>query len=371
MHNELARLTPPPVSGENELEQAAFQQKFNPTITNHPNLPVIDWTLIGQSAPVLVNTPTQLPAAEAVIITWAEAEWAALEHVFCSGSTAMSYADRNKSSWSGWQQCTEDLPSTQPGEGWDYWGEYRLVQIGGKNVLLFKSNTHLDFPGESYLAQMIELLITKANPSLIMSIGTAGGAIPTDHIGTINTVNAGTLYAANEPESKWSEYSNNWQAAWGAVSKPDFSKLLFPVPTIQNDIASLVKQFNSYYQTSYTAEQLNNNNLNMGTTPPSVNNMTTAGTPLLTTSTFVVATTDGNLKDFACVEMDDAIIAMTCKNKGVAFGFVRNVSDPAQNSALPPKIQGSWGSAIYEAYGIYTSYNGALTAAAILYEQLA
>jgi hypothetical protein len=42
------------------------------------------------------------------------------------------------------------------------------------------------------------------------------------------------------------------------------------------------------------------------------------------------------------------------------------VSDPVQNAALPAKIQGSWGSAIYDAYGIYTSYNGALTAWAML-----
>jgi hypothetical protein len=50
----------------------------------------------------------------------------------------------------------------------------------------------------------------------------------------------------------------------------------------------------------------------------------------------------------------------------VAFGFVRNVSDPVQNAALPAEIQGSWGSAVYDTYGIYTSFNGALAAWAVL-----
>jgi uncharacterized membrane protein len=64
--------------------------------------------------------------------------------------------------------------------------------------------------------------------------------------------------------------------------------------------------------------------------------------------------------------MDDAVIAQACKTAGTAFGFVRNISDPVQNAALPPKAQGNWGSAIYDAYGFYTSYNGALAAWAML-----
>ncbi len=55
-----------------------------------------------------------------------------------------------------------------------------------------------------------------------------------------------------------------------------------------------------------------------------------------------------------------------CKAAGVAFGFVRNVSDPVQSSALPAEVQGSWGSAVYDAYGFYTSFNGAVTAWAVL-----
>jgi hypothetical protein len=87
---------------------------------------------------------------------------------------------------------------------------------------------------------------------------------------------------------------------------------------------------------------------------------------LLTTPTFVVGTTAGDYKSYICIEMDDAIIAEVCQGAGTAFGFVRNISDPVQNASLSAEIQGNWGSTIYDTYGIYTSYNGALAAWAFL-----
>jgi hypothetical protein len=71
-----------------------------------------------------------------------------------------------------------------------------------------------------------------------------------------------------------------------------------------------------------------------------VNNLT-PGTSLLTATTFAVANTSGNFEQFACVEMDDAIIGKARKKAGIAFGFVRNVSDPVQNAALPTRAAGA------------------------------
>jgi hypothetical protein len=44
--------------------------------------------------------------------------------------------------------------------------------------------------------------------------------------------------------------------------------------------------------------------------------------------------------------MDDAVIGEACNASDIAFGFVRNISDPVQNAVLPAKIQGSWRSAV-------------------------
>ena len=341
-------------------------KEFNPKISNQPDLPAIDWAAIGATPPQLPDTPANdLPLADAVVICWAEAEWAPIQHVFCDSSEPMSYSNRTRGEWTGWQKYTKDFPTGVNSE-WTYWGYYRLVILGTRRVLLFKSNTHLDFPGQQYLEQLIGILIDTVKPSLILSTGTAGGTIPTDHIGTITVVDAGTLYEKSEPQTDWQTYAGSWKAAWTTVSNPGFNNLLVPIPTTAADIKSIADQFNSFYKTSYTLEQLDPGNLSMGDAQPALNNSTAAGTSLLTAGSFVVGTTDGIFDAFTCIEMDDAIIDETCKAASVAFGSVRNISDPAQNSALPTQAQGDWGSAIYNAYGFYTSYNGAITAWAIL-----
>jgi len=355
-------------SGSNQKQRlgTSDEESFSPVIQNTPSLPVIDYSQVGQQAPELPATPSgSLPAADAVVITWADAEWAALQHVFCNGGKTMSYSGRKESSWSGWQKYDSDLPSGAASD-WTYWGYYRLVQIQGHPVLLFKSNTHLDWPGETCLADLISMLISNVKPGLILSIGTAGGAETQDHLGTVRTVHAGTLYASGEPASQWPDYSNSWSAVWTILQQPGFAQLLFPVPTTQSDLQSLCDQFNQYYGTSYELSDLDPGNLNMGDPAPQIYNQTGSSTSLLTTSTFVVGTTSGSYQSFACIEMDDAVIGKVCNSAGTSFGFVRNISDPVQNQDLPSKVQGNWGSTIYDAYGFYTSYNGALTAWAIL-----
>ena len=109
----------------------------------------------------------------------------------------------------------------------------------------------------------------------------------------------------------------------------------------------------------------------MGAAVPAINNLTGAGTALVTAKSFVVANTSGNLAKFACVEMDDAVIAKAASAAKTPFGSIRNISDPIQNSTLPERVQGNWGEAIYTAYGLYTSYNGAVAAAAVLSAGLA
>jgi hypothetical protein len=260
------------------------------------------------------------------------------------------------------------MPSGAPSD-WTYWGKYRLVEIQSKTVMLFKSNTHLDWPGQQYLEDLIYKFIDYVKPSLILSIGTAGGASPQDHIGTVRGVSAGTLDTGS---GTWPTYSNAWSADWAVLNQSGFSKLLFAIPTTQSDLQSLCDQLNQYYgyNPPYTLDQLNPTDLNMGDSSPAIDNQTGGSTPLLTTSTFVVGTTAGNYQQYAVIEMDDAVIGKVCQENNVAFGFIRNVSDPVQNAALSSDVQGNWGSCIYDAYGLYTSYNGALATWAILAGQL-
>ena len=340
---------------------AEFWKKFLPSITNTPPLPVINWGSVGQQAPQLLNTPAQLPTVDAVVITWAEPEWAALEHVFCGSGTSMPYSKRNEGSWSGWVKYADGAPGDL-----GYWGYFRLVQIASAKVLLFKSNTHYAASqGEQDLEELTNRLIQYAQPSLILSLGTAGGARTTDPIGTVNVVHADALYESNQPQTAWPVYRDAWTPDWSIIGGKSFRKLLLRVPTTAADLKSIATQFNEFYRTNYPLSELNPGNLNLGAASPAINDLTGPGTALLTAKSFVVATTSGNLSSFACVEMDDAVIALAAAGK-VPFGSVRNISDPIQNAQLPDQAQGNWGEAVYTAYGMYTSYNGAVAAAAIL-----
>ncbi|WP_223787378.1 hypothetical protein [Marinicella meishanensis] len=338
-----------------------------PDIPDLPDLPAIDWGLIGHQAPQLLDTPPEkMPEADVVVITWAAAEWAAMQHVFIQSDQAMPYSDSTHGGWSGWQKYDLDMPPEKGSEDWDYWGYYRLVEINGKKVLLFKSNTHLDWPGEKYLADLIYRINRYVKPQLILSIGTAGGCRLGDHIGAVNVVNAGTMYDSEQPAKDWPTYRSQYSPAWDIINGSDFNRLLFTIPATTANLTLLKDQFNAKYGTDYALAELNVDDLDLPVGLPVLSNLTTSNTSLLTAATFVVGTTSGEYADYAVIEMDDAVIGRVCEAEGVAFGFVRNVSDPAQNAALPTETQESWGSAVYDVFGFYTSYNGALVTWALL-----
>jgi nucleoside phosphorylase len=356
----LARLQIP---SDEALEPSAARG-LQPQLTHTPDLPAIDWSVVERRAPTPLATPREIPSADAVVITWSEPEWAALEHVFCGSALRMSYGDRMLGSWSGWQRYTKNLPAV---EGWDCWGEFRCVQVNAALVLLFKSNTHLDRPGERYLEQLLRQLLASARPRLVLSTGTAGGARPTDRIGTVNLTNAATLSVAGQPLPRWwPTFRNSWQPNWAWASSESFAKLLLPVPTTESDLTALSGQFNEFYGSTYRLNQLNVGGLAMAEGLPAINNLAASSVPLLSTNSLIIGNQRGDLINFAGVDTDDAIVAKVCSAADVPFGFVRNISDPVQNASLPPEVQAHWAQAIHDAYGFYTSFNSALVTWAVL-----
>lgn len=350
-------------------KQAERSGSFYPKMGQMPAVPPVDWSAVDAEAPEPQKIkPDTLPEADAVVITWAEAEWAALEHVFLESDRPLAYYERSNSHWPGWEKYDKDMPyyRGQDYEDWNYWGYYQLVEVGSRKVLLFKSNTHLDWPGKRYLEDLIRRLAKTVKPKLILSIGTAGGARTEDHVGAVNVVNSGTLYDAHTPPDRWPNYRSSYKPDWSTVEKCGFEKLVFPVPADKDRLELLTQEFNSYYGTQYKLSDLDPEGLNLATDEPAVSNLVPYRVPLLTTSTFVVGTDDGKFQDFACIEMDDAVIGKVCKEEKVGFGFVRNISDPVQSAQLPTETQGDWGSAVYDVFGMYTSYNGAVVAWAML-----
>jgi len=342
---------------------------FEPVISKTPDLPAIDFKSVGAEAPVWIDSKTNfLTEADAVVMTWTAAEWAALNQVFCVGDTPMTYEERENSYWRGWHRYDADLPSYPE---WDFWCYYTMVTIQGRKVMLIKSNTHLDFPGQQYLEEFISRVNEYVKPKVFLSIGTAGGTRLQDHEGTVNIVNSGTFHPKKvDDPADWPVYANSWKADWSTVEHKGFKDLLFPVPTTEDDLESIVEQYNKFYEEKFTLKELNPGNVNMADPAPKLNNYTNEKMSLITVASFIVATTDNKYDEYAVMEMDDAIIGKVCLESNTPFGFFRNISDPVQSKDISVENQTNWGGAIYKTYGLYTSFNGALAAWAVLNSQL-
>jgi nucleoside phosphorylase len=387
-------------------------KKLTPKLTNPPDLPVINWELVGLTAPVLVKNPgSGLPKADIVVITWVEAEWAALEHVFCQSKTRMAYADRNGhwidgryEGWRGEWIKVEKNSSRDEAESGE-WGYCRLLETSSplneqprrkqrgilesierpkgrgikpgprnKKILLFKSSAHLHTTGEYSVIDMVGLLLDKVQPELILTIGTAGGARTTDKEGTVNVVNKATrLYVGKDGGEEYSPVcSSNWQPTWDIINDINFKELLTAIPVQDDDLNAMHMEFNTAYDTAYSLNELDEDNLDEPDSPPKINNLAEEGTSLLTTDTFVVGNTSWNYKDYAFIEMDDYYVFKTVseyntkKSANVLCGSVRNISDPVQNVNLSQGQQSDWGGVIYSDYGFYTSNNGAIAAFALV-----
>ena len=358
------------------------------TGTTMPDLPVVDWSSIGQDPPVLVtdkdwNPDTNTIPVDLVIITWTSAEWAAFDHVFCDSGQPMPYEYYENESWkdpwkyyhTGWETIESELPSSAPSQTHKAWGSCRIVEFpsNGQKALLFKSDMHISTDGpELPLRNMVEQIISGFSPSMILTIGTAGGSRLQDNLGTANITNAARFDLTGEFEPchypfNHKTFTNSWEPQTDLL---DNAKSLFmETPVTMDELnglynANLDELQNPDTGQPYTLEQLMNKNIEPGAIPPLANIL--SGTPVLTTNGYEVANTSGNYDYFAAMEMDDAVIAMISDEHKVPFGIVRNISDPVQNADLATEVQGNWGGIIYSEYGFYTSYNGALAAWSVM-----
>ena len=343
---------------------------FTPALKNPPPLPVIDWTANGAQIPVL-SQDQSLRQCDRALIVWTNAEWAALDHVFCSSQTPMQYT--SATSTSGWSthwasyKGTEQLP-----QGAYYWFKYCYVDLTPDvTVCLVKAGIHLDIKSEGQVPfdQMLELVMKNVSPKLFVTTGTAGGASVFQTLGTSMAVTSASYQTDSSivPDSNWPTYTSNWQPS------PNLSQALAlstTVPVTADDLAATVTEFNSSYTYNFTLRQLDPDNLLMQVYPSPMCDYTyQTPIPLLTGTAFLTGTNDNLYGKYAFIEMDDAEIFryVQANYPGVTLGAVRDISDPVQNvNLLPSEAQGNWGSAIYATYGFYTASNSAILSWACL-----
>jgi nucleoside phosphorylase len=348
-----------------------------------PPLPAVDWSTIGAKPPVVRrdrwDSDSALPKVDAVILTWTVAEGAALSHVFGGGDDPTPHESgaepwkRNGPKSPAWQdhwqyyrhdftEVEHSLPKGAPSLTAKAWGYGCLVDLpgSGKITLLLKSDMHLSTDKSTDpLEFLVKQLIDECKPDLLLTIGTAGGTKLTDTLGSVVVANTAKFDLAGElatREFNHKSFGNDWTP--DAASLASINPLLLEIPATRPALKELAQQVKGCEKPEdCTLDAFENAALD-GRSPKLV----VTSDPVLTDNGYDIADTGGKFADYACLEMDDAIIAMACNGKNQPFGILRNISDPIMNAGLPEAVQKSWSYLVYSTYGIYTSFNGALSA---------
>lgn len=336
-------------------------------------LPVIEWGEVQKYAPVAVEHEMPqpfdpFPTADVAVVTWTVAEWAAMHHVFCGYTTEMTMSEVYSHDWrEGWlpysrnycqiHQYMVDVEKTYQGGAPSLrksaWGFYRLVEVNGLRVLLVKSEMHLAQDGTGLpLKQFVHQLCDEASPGLVLSIGTAGGVRSEDALGTALVTNQAYFHLLKEFASSAFNHStvqSEWQPKTAYIEAAQ--KRLIQVSGFPIDPVSPQYPAGSVIEPDAPDSRIK----------------VVTDSPIITTDTFLFGTTENGLEKYGCiVEMDDAVVGLACREEEVPFGFIRNVSDPVINGALPTSLQDSWAGYIYKERGLFTSYNGALATWALI-----
>lgn len=366
-------------------EQLSTPKAVKAEAAKSQGLPPIDWKAqeLAPHEPLPLKHPDPrswrdhhpLPEADVVVMTWTADEWAALHYVFGNGPTPLG-DDKEDDKWrDDWRPYRRDFwqvyqtlylrrlisgsRNTSLGApALDRkvmgWGSYRLVTVNDKKVLLFKSALHINQDGEGLpLVPLCRQIIEDCKPKLILSVGTSGGVDPRDGLGDTVVTNSARFRLAQEfGSARFNDqtFMSTWVPPEGKIEVA--TKLLMPVPE------ATVSAPTAHYGGATIAAH------------PHQPAIKLVSSPILTTDFFEYGTTANKLHhQGCCVEMDDAVVAMVAKDKGVEFGFLRNISDPVitgHEADFPRELQTAWAVVTYKTRGLYTSYNSAIATWAMI-----
>jgi nucleoside phosphorylase len=372
----------------NDVEQAdgAHRHATTPTGSSTRVLPAVPWSEIGRCAPVHVPIGSRrpddpLPLADIVILTWTSAEWFALDHVFVRSDRPGDFSTDHdwKKAWSPYTRGAAGFSGDAPSG--TLWGSFQLVDITDRSsrpwrVLLFKSNAHLAHPPWiAGLTAMLRGILDDTRADRIYSIGTAGGARPTQRLGDSVITNA-ALLDLERPQNIGDTDNGNmyrcptWFPATALLEEVQH-KLLFKLDQVvtPRSLDDLLAQLKAKHPGDASVAELRLDDLlNDALRPESLGKPridACKDVSLLTTDFYYIAAGDSS-QAYAFLEMDDAVIAREANRRGTRFACVRNISDPIvrqrteRGKLLSDAVRGDWSGLIYTNFGLYTSYNSAL-----------
>jgi hypothetical protein len=342
-------------------------------------IPLVQWPAALEPKPQEPHTAPKLtdalPRADFLVLTWTVAEHEALADVLTPG------VDRNR--WFRYrrffdQRYRDQIRAGAPALNADRLGSYYSTEIGGRRVLCFKSELHLNQDGKKTgegtatlpVADLLRQLIGEVRPSLVVTVGTAGATYPSHQLGDVIITRAAKFRLSNE-------FRN--EAFNGKTYRCDFAIPRGHLKTAKRLVAAHAHQLIEPRFGPPTARFPWSGPLLVP--PPNTPDFKLDGRhfrefhPMLTTDYFEFGTSTNGLQTAGCgVEMGDAVLGMVAEELGASaprWVVVRNASDPQINGALPDgpgprNMQAHWAVWYYETFGYWTSVNSAIATWAII-----
>jgi hypothetical protein len=290
------------------------------------------------------QTGAPLPVADAIVVMYTSAEAEASADVLTPGVHHTDWVPYTHN----WPEFEKQLTSRSPAHFEKCMAHYWPITIGGRKVIVMKSELHLATDGKSLpVAQMFKQIIAEAQPKLVITTGTAGGVGAGEVLGDVVIAEGVKLNMAKSQfaDEPWAQQRFATTALRGGLIDSVFSTL---IPAAIGE---------KLRPSGFAAR------------PPRV----VLGKDIETVGYFAFADTADsygvvkNDPNAGCEEMDDGAVAVAISEipdppKWVA---VRNASDP-QMGGGSLQDQKKQAEQIYVRYGYYTTVCSALVCWAII-----
>jgi nucleoside phosphorylase len=284
------------------------------------------------------NVP--LPKADVLVVTWTVDEGHALSRVLTPGKDSrndyLSYTHN-------YDAIAAKMRAGCPAREAHRLGAYWSTKIGGKSVLVFKSDSHMSQDGPQLPNLLVwKQIIAEVQPALVLTTGTAGGIGSACEVGDV-VVSSVVRFDCTAKFKAEPFAQAHYNSAAATQSMFDSAADLFKA----------------------NAEQLPHDN----TRPPRiiVDKPTQLASCVVTTDFFGFDTSDNHYKLQglgAVSEMGDAVLGLAASQLGKSAPHwlaIRNVSDPQiAADGLTLKQQAAMAAQIYKGYGRWSSVCSAI-----------
>jgi purine-nucleoside phosphorylase len=286
-----------------------------------------------------------LPHADVLLVTWTVDEGHALSRVLTPGKDSRNDYRPYTHNYTA---ISRKMRAGCPARLAKRLGTYWTTKIGGKSVVVFKSDSHMSQDGPKLPNKDVwHQIIAEVNPKLVITTGTAGGIGKDFEVGDVVV---------------------------SPIVRFDCLSKFKKAPFKQAHYVSVPPNTN-YFATAQTLFKVNASQLpKENTREPQIFTVPTdvVEHAVLTTDFFGFDTSDNHyqLQGSGYVsEMGDAVLGLVCSELGEnapRYVAVRNVSDPQIKAEGTLRQQAQIAAQIYKGFGRWSSVCSALTCWALI-----